>query len=110
MLRLAPEIEIDWLAQDPVTRVLQSAGETIHPLSRALHSESGLCERLAAEHELHVFRAYREMQETFLANFMIFLEAVRDRPYDAWVGDEAWRYTQKLWMRVKRKAAYLPGC
>ena len=21
-----------------------------------------------------------------------------------------WSYTQKLWMRVKRKAAYLPGC
>jgi len=88
--RLEPEIEIDWLAQDPVTRVLQAAGETIHPLSSELHSESALCEHLAAEHELHVFRAYRELQETFLANFMIFLEAVRDRPYDAWVGDEAW--------------------
>jgi pimeloyl-ACP methyl ester carboxylesterase len=60
--RLAPEIEIDWLAQDPVNRVLQAAGETIHPLSGELHNESGLCERLAGEHELHVFQAYREMQ------------------------------------------------
>jgi pimeloyl-ACP methyl ester carboxylesterase/UDP-N-acetylglucosamine:LPS N-acetylglucosamine transferase len=103
--RLAPEIEIEWLAQDPVTQVLQSAGETIHPLSRKLHSESGLCERLAGEHELHVFLAYREMQETFLANFMIFLEAVRDRPYDAWVGDEAWELDYFLHENPELKTA-----
>ena len=103
--RLAPEIEIDWLAQDPVTRVLQAGGETIHPLSGELYSESGLCERLAAEHELHVFRAYREMQETFLANFMIFLEAVRDRPYDLWVGDEAWELDYYLHENPELKTA-----
>jgi pimeloyl-ACP methyl ester carboxylesterase len=103
--RLAPGIEIEWLAQDPVTRVLNAAGETIHPLSGELHSESGLCERLAGEHELHVFRAYREMQETFLANFMVFLDAVRDRPYDAWVGDEAWELDYYLHENPELKTA-----
>ena len=29
--------------------------------------------------------------------------------YDSEQGPKG-RYTQKLWMRVKRKAAYLPGC
>jgi pimeloyl-ACP methyl ester carboxylesterase/UDP-N-acetylglucosamine:LPS N-acetylglucosamine transferase len=103
--QLAPEIEIEWLAQHPVTRVLEAAEETIHPLSRELHSESGLCERLAGEHALHVFQAYREMQETFLANFMIFLEAVRDRPYDAWVGDEAWELDYHLHENPELKTA-----
>jgi hypothetical protein len=103
--RIGPEIEIDWLAQDPVTRVLQAAGETIHPLSGELHSESAVCEHLAAEHELHVFRAYRELQETFLANFMIFLEAVHDRPYDAWVGDEAWELDYYLHENPELKTA-----
>jgi UDP:flavonoid glycosyltransferase YjiC (YdhE family) len=103
--RLGPEIEIEWLAQDPVTRVLQAAGETIHPLSGELHSESHRCEHLAAEHELHVFRAYRELQETFLANFMIFLEAVQDRPYDAWVGDEAWEIDHHLHENPELKTA-----
>ena len=28
---LVPELEIDWLAQDPVTRVLEACGERIHP-------------------------------------------------------------------------------
>src|SRR5262249_56462988 len=29
-----PDLEIDWLAQDPVTRVLDAEGERIHPASR----------------------------------------------------------------------------
>ena len=35
-----PELQIDWLAQHPVTRVLAEAGETIHPASHWLASES----------------------------------------------------------------------
>jgi hypothetical protein len=34
--RLIPEVEIDWLAQDPVTRVFEGEGERIHPMSRHL--------------------------------------------------------------------------
>ena len=34
--RLTGDLEIDWLAQHPVTRVLEDAGETMHPLSSAL--------------------------------------------------------------------------
>ena len=32
--RLHPDLQIDWLAQDPVTRVLEREGESIHPASR----------------------------------------------------------------------------
>ena len=35
-----PDVDIDWLAQDPVTRVLEVAGESIHPASRFLANES----------------------------------------------------------------------
>jgi hypothetical protein len=56
-----------------VTRVLEDAGETIHPLSRALASESAHWEGASGEHELHAFQALREMDEIFLANFMVFL-------------------------------------
>ena len=31
--RLSPDLQIDWLAQDPVTRVLEAEGERIHPAS-----------------------------------------------------------------------------
>ena len=35
-----PDLEIHWLAQDPVTRVLEARGETVHPASRLLAGES----------------------------------------------------------------------
>ena len=31
--RMHPDLQIDWLAQDPVTRVLAAEGERIHPAS-----------------------------------------------------------------------------
>ena len=87
---LRPGIEIEWLAQHPVTAVLESLGETVHPASRLLANESGHFESESAEHDLHCFSALRRMDEILLANFMVFDDVVRDTHYDLWVGDEAW--------------------
>jgi len=87
---LHPGLEIEWLAQDPVTRVLEACGETIHPASRLLANESRHIAAEAREHELNVFQAWRRMDEILLANFMVFGDLVRERPYDLWIGDEAW--------------------
>ena len=67
---LVPELEIDWLAQDPVTRVLEACGEWIHPASRLLANESRHIAAEAHGHELNVFQAWRRMDEILLANFM----------------------------------------
>jgi predicted glycosyltransferase len=88
--RLRPDLEIDWLAQDPVTRVLAAEGERIHPASRFLASESAHIESESAEHDLHAFQAVRRMDEILVNNFMVFHDIVRDDPYDLWIGDEAW--------------------
>jgi hypothetical protein len=85
-----PGLEIDWLAQDPVTRVLEAEGERIHPASAWLANESTHIERESAEHDLHAFQAIRRMDEILIANFMVFHDVVREQPYDLWVGDEAW--------------------
>lgn len=85
-----PDLRIDWLAQPPVTAVLERAGETIHPASARLASESAHWESCAGEHRLHAFQAYRELDEILVANFMVFLDVVRETPYDLWIGDEAW--------------------
>lgn len=102
---LVPGLEIDWLAQSPVTEVLAQAGETIHPLGRYLASESAHWERAAGEHELHCFQAFRDMDEILLANFMVFLDAVRETPYDLWVGDEAWEVDHFLHENPELKTA-----
>ncbi|MEE4022776.1 alpha/beta fold hydrolase [Gordonia sp. PKS22-38] len=85
-----PDLQIDWLAQDPVTRVLAAAGERIHPASRYLASESRHIEDECADHDLNAFQAIRRMDETLLQNFMIFDEVAAETPYDVVIGDEAW--------------------
>jgi pimeloyl-ACP methyl ester carboxylesterase/predicted glycosyltransferase len=87
---LHPDLEIEWLAQDPVTRVLEAEGERIHPASAALASESGHMESESAEHDLRCFHAWRRMDEILVANFMVFHDLVCERDYDLWVADEAW--------------------
>jgi predicted glycosyltransferase len=83
-------VQVDWLAQDPVTRVLEAEGERIHPASRWLANESRHIESESAEHDLHCFQAWRRMDEILIANFMVFHDVVREQRYDLWVGDEAW--------------------
>jgi pimeloyl-ACP methyl ester carboxylesterase/predicted glycosyltransferase len=90
-LRVAvPGLEIDWLAQHPVTRVLDEAGERVHPASAVLASESSHIESESGEHDLHCFQAWRRMDEILVANFMVFHDVVRGGDYDLVIGDEAW--------------------
>jgi pimeloyl-ACP methyl ester carboxylesterase/predicted glycosyltransferase len=88
--KIHPDLEIDWLAQDPVTRVLEDEGERIHPASAELASESSHIESESAEHDLHCFEAWRRMDEILVNNFMVFHDVVEAEPYDLWIGDEAW--------------------
>jgi pimeloyl-ACP methyl ester carboxylesterase/predicted glycosyltransferase len=88
--RLHPDLEIRWLAQDPVTQVLQARGETVHPASRLLAGESAHIESEAGEHDLHVFQAWRNMDEILLANFMVLHDVLETEAYDLVIGDEAW--------------------
>ena len=85
-----PDLQVDWLAQDPVTRLLDSCGERIHPLSARLASESRHIELESGEHDLHCFQAIRSMDEVLIANFMIFQDAIDEGDYDLVIADEAW--------------------
>ena len=88
--KLHPDLEIDWLAQHPVTAVLEAHGERIHPLSAELASESAHITAESSEHDLNAFQAIRRMDEILVANFMVFHDAVEDGEYDLVIGDEAW--------------------
>ena len=88
--KLHPDLEIDWLAQHPVTAVLETRGERIHPLSAELASESAHITNESSEHDLNAFQAIRRMDEILVANFMVFHDAVEEGEYDLVIGDEAW--------------------
>jgi predicted glycosyltransferase len=88
--KLHPDLQIDWLAQDPVTRLLAARGERIHPISARLANESAHIEQESGEHDLHAFQAIRRMDEILVANFMRFQEAVEQDHYDLVIADESW--------------------
>jgi len=101
--KLHPDLQIDWLAQDPVTRVLEAEGERIHPASAHLANESKHIESESAEHDLHCFHALRRMDEILAANFMLFHDVVREERYDLWIGDEAWELDYYLHENPREK-------
>ena len=87
---LRPDLEIDWLAQHPVTAVLAARGERVHPLSAELANESAHIAAESHDHDLNAFQAIRRMDEILVANFMVFHDAVTEGEYDLVIGDEAW--------------------
>ncbi len=87
---LLPDLDIEWLAQHPVTTVLAAEKETIHPASEYLASESAHIASESAGNSLHCFQALRRMDEILIANFMVFQEVVEEGLYDLVIGDEAW--------------------
>ena len=86
--RLHPSLEIDWLAQHPVTALLDPA--RVHPASAWLANESSHVEHEAGEHDLHAFEAIRRMDAILVQNFMVFNDVVEEERYDLVIADEAW--------------------
>jgi pimeloyl-ACP methyl ester carboxylesterase/predicted glycosyltransferase len=102
---LVPDLDIDWLAQHPVTSVLEGEGERVHPASKYLANESGHIESESAEHDLHCFQAWRRMDEILIANFMVFHDVVDDEHYDLWIADEGWELDYYLHENPELKRA-----
>jgi predicted glycosyltransferase len=102
---LVPGLRVDWLAQNPVTRLLEREGEHVHPMSRHLANESAHIESESAEHDLHCFQAWRRMDEILCSNYMVFHDLVREEPYDLWIGDEAWEIDYYLHEHPSEKRA-----
>jgi pimeloyl-ACP methyl ester carboxylesterase/predicted glycosyltransferase len=106
--RLHPDLEIEWLAQHPVTAALDAAGENVHPASGELANESRHIESESAEHDLHCFQAWRRMDEILVTNYMVFQDLVTERDYDLWIADEGWEIDYYLHENPDHKrAAYV---
>jgi hypothetical protein len=86
---LHPDLQVEWLSEDPVTRALQAAGERVHPASAWRASESAHFESEAHGHDLHAFHTLRRMDEIKAANFMVLHDVLADDTYDLVVADEA---------------------
>jgi pimeloyl-ACP methyl ester carboxylesterase len=88
--RQVPGLRIEWLAQPPLTTLLEACGEVVHPASASLAPEAKHVDAEAREHELHAFQMLRRLDEILCANFMVFHDVVQQEHFDLWIGDEAW--------------------
>jgi pimeloyl-ACP methyl ester carboxylesterase/UDP:flavonoid glycosyltransferase YjiC (YdhE family) len=88
--KLVPGLEVHWLAQAPVTTLLERCGELVHPASAHLAPEAAHVDAELGEHTLHAFQMLRRLDEIFCANFMVFDDLVREERFDVWIADEAW--------------------
>ena len=103
--RIAPGVEVHWLAQPPLTTLLEACGEIVHPASSELAPEAKHVDAEAGEHELHAFQMLRRLDEIFCANFMVFHDLVAEEPFDVWIGDEAWEVDYFLHENPELKTA-----
>jgi UDP:flavonoid glycosyltransferase YjiC (YdhE family) len=103
--RSVPGLEVHWLAQPPVTTLLEACGETVHPASAELAPEAAGVDAEAGEHDLHAFQMLRRLDEIFCANFMVFHDLVREESFDVWIADEAWEVDYFLHENPELKTA-----
>ncbi|GAA4902679.1 putative glycosyltransferase [Actinomycetospora succinea] len=103
LVAMRPDLEIEWLAQHPVTEVLD--GGWVHPASALLASESAHIEGEAGEHDLHAFQAVRRMDEILVANFHVFADVVDEGQHDLVVADEGWEIDHFLHENPELKRA-----
>lgn len=104
---LVTDVRIDWLAQDPVTRLLVHHGETVHPASVELASESDHFLAEADDHRLHVNGAFQRAGDLLYANAEVLDRVLVEDTYDLVVADEAWE-VQYFWhAEPRRKRAAL---
>ena len=88
--RLVPGLQVEWLAQAPLTTLLEKCGETVHAASAHLAPEAKHVDAESREHELHAFQMLRRMDEILCANFMVFHDVVQQEHFDLWIADEGW--------------------
>ena len=74
--KLHPGLQVDWLAQDPVTRLLEAAASASILSARGLPAKRSISSSKPASTNSTAFQAIRRMDEVLIANFMIFQDAV----------------------------------
>src|SRR5438105_1035291 len=85
-----PGLEVQWLAQPPLTTLLAACGEKVHPASAELAPEAKHVDAESGQDELHAFNMIRRMDEILCANFMVFHDVVSQEHFDVWIADEGW--------------------
>ncbi len=103
MRRLDPSVDVRWLAAEPATTMLVTAGEALLPEVDEWAAETAAAESVAGEYSSSIFkyviRAYAGMDR----NAVVFERVVARERFDVVVGDE----TYELWEPLVKKPTLL---
>ena len=106
--QLHPDLEIDWLAQHPVTAVLEAAGERIHPASRAARQRvRATSSPSRPSTTCTASRRCAGWTRSWSPTSWSSTTSSRDEHYDLWIGDEAWELDYFLHENPEREARRL---
>ena len=101
--KLHPDLEIDWLAQHPVTAVLEAAGERIHPASALLANESATSRASRPSTTCTASRRSGGWTRSCSPTSWSSTTSCARSTYDLWIGDEAWELDYYLHENPEQK-------
>ena len=85
-----PEIDISWLAEDPASRVLAEAGETILPEAELLAHGNAELDNSSKHYNANLIKWVMNMRKGWSTNTQMLAKLVARERFDLVVGDETY--------------------
>jgi len=94
--KLRPEIDIEWLAADPATKVLKEAGEKLVPGVDNYADENLSAEKASQGASPNLLKYLMKSRKEWKQNISYFTNLVTSRQYDLVIGDETYEINLAL--------------
>jgi UDP-N-acetylglucosamine:LPS N-acetylglucosamine transferase len=96
MRKLLPEINIEWLAANPATKVLEDANEKLVPGFEQYANENLAAEKASKGASLNLLNYLMKSRAEWKKNINFFLNLISQRHYDLVIGDETYEISLAL--------------
>lgn len=94
--KLIPEVDIEWLAANPATTLLEEAGEKLIPGTDQYANENISAEKAAKGSSLNILSYLLKSRHEWKKNVDFFLDIISSKKYDLVIGDETYEISLAL--------------
>jgi UDP-N-acetylglucosamine:LPS N-acetylglucosamine transferase len=96
-----PDLEVFWLAEEPGSKVIEAAGETLLPESKLLYDSNSVLEKSVCNYNVNLVRWVFNVKKGWSKNGAIYTNIVEKYGFDLWIGDEPY----DLLIEIKKNTA-----
>lgn len=100
---LLPEVDIEWLAANPATTLLEEAGEKLVPGTDRYSNENVSAEKAAKGSSLNLLSYLLKSRGEWKKNIDFFLNLISSKEYDLIIGDETYEINLALREHIEKK-------